>query len=99
MPYVAPPRSKEEIDAEVKRPVVAELLRMMEFRNAHPAFDGTFELETSDDDKLVIVRRNGDAWAKLSADFKAKKFEITYTEDGEDIRHGWLPVLGCQRYQ
>ena len=75
--------TKEEIDAEVKRPVVAELLRMMEFRNAHPAFDGTFELETSDDDKLVIVRRNGDAWAKLSADFKAKKFEITYTEDGE----------------
>lgn len=35
------------------------------------------------DDKLVIVRRNGDAWAKLSTDFKAKKFEITYTEDGE----------------
>lgn len=75
--------TKEEIDAEVKRPVVAELLRMMEFRNAHPAFDGTFELETCDDDKLVIVRRNGDAWAKLSTDFKAKKFEITYTEDGE----------------
>ena len=75
--------TKEEIDAEVKRPVVAELLRMMEFRNAHPAFDGTFELENSDDDKLVIVRRNGDAWAKLSADFKVKKFTITYTEDGE----------------
>lgn len=37
--------TKEEIDAEVKRPVVAELLRMMEFRNAHPAFDGTFELK------------------------------------------------------
>lgn len=48
-----------------------------------PAFDGTFELETCDDDKLVIVRRNGDAWAKLSADFKVKKFTITYTEDGE----------------
>ena len=56
---------------------------MMEFRNAHPGFDGTFELETCDDDKLVIVRRNGDAWAKLSADFKVKKFTITYTEDGE----------------
>ena len=49
--------TKEEIDAEVKRPVVAELLRMMEFRNSHPAFDGTFELETCDDDKLVIVRK------------------------------------------
>ena len=75
--------TKEEIDAEVKRPVVAELLRMMEFRNSHPAFDGTFELETCDDDKLVIVRKKGNEWAKLSADFKAKKFEITYTEDGE----------------
>lgn len=76
-------RTKEEIDAEVKRPVVAELLRMMEFRNSHPAFNGTFELETCDDDKLVIVRKKGNEWAKLSADFKAKKFEITYTEDGE----------------
>lgn len=75
--------TKEEIDAEVKRPVVAELLRMMEFRNSHPAFDGTFELETCDDDKLVIVRKKGNEWAKLSADFKAKKFEITYTEAGE----------------
>ena len=46
---------------------MAELLRMMEFRNAHPAFDGTFELETCDDDKLVIVRKKGNEWAKLSA--------------------------------
>ena len=75
--------TKEEIDEEVKRPVVAELLRMMEFRNTHPAFDGTFEMEACGDDRLVIVRKSGDEWAKLSADFKAKKFEITYTEDGE----------------
>ena len=31
--------SREEIAQEVERPVVSELLRLMEFRNTHPAFD------------------------------------------------------------
>ena len=91
--------TKEEIDAEVKRPVVAELLRMMEFRNAHPAFDGTFELETSDDDKLVIVRRNGDAWAKLSADFKRRSLRSLIQKTEKFVRFEDNCTIGCQRYQ
>lgn len=36
--------TKEEIAEEVTRPVVKALLSLMEFRNTHPAFDGTFDI-------------------------------------------------------
>ncbi len=75
--------TKEEIESEVQRPVVQELLKIMKFRNEHPAFDGDikdgFILEECEDDKLVITRRNGSHFARLSADFKTKEFEITHS--------------------
>lgn len=75
--------SKEEVAKEVERPVVLELLKLMKFRNKHPAFDGDlrdgFILEECEDDKLVITRRNGSHFARLSADFKMKEFEITHS--------------------
>lgn len=58
------------------------LLTLMKFRNEHPAFDGEFELLECADDKLVILRKSGDEWAKLSADFTNKTFEVTYSENG-----------------
>lgn len=69
----------DEIEEEVKRPVVAKLLDLMKFRNTHPAFDGEFALEDCSDDKLVILRKNGEHFARLKADFKTKKFEIEHS--------------------
>ena len=34
--------TEEEIGREVERPVVKQLLKLMELRNTHPAFDGEF---------------------------------------------------------
>lgn len=73
---------KEEIAHEVERPVVKELLRLMEFRNRHPAFDGEFLLKECGENELCIRRQHGEAWAELSADFLNKKFQITYTQNG-----------------
>lgn len=72
----------DEIDQAIKRPVVEKLLKLMEFRNEHPAFDGDFALEACGEEELCIVRRKGAQWARLTADFGAKKFEISYTENG-----------------
>ena len=74
--------SLDEIKEEVERSVVKKLLALMKFRNSHPAFDGTFELETCGENELHIIRRNGDALAELVADFATKQFEIHYTRDG-----------------
>ncbi len=72
----------EEIQTEIERPVVKKLLRLMEFRNTHPAFDGAFELEECGDTELMIARRNGEHRATLHVNFPNQMMEINYTEEG-----------------
>ena len=69
----------DEIEKEVERPVVKELLKLMKFRNEHPAFDGEFILEDCGDEELVILRKNGDDFARLKANLKTKKFTIEHS--------------------
>lgn len=69
----------EEIETEVERPVVKELLALMKFRNEHPAFDGEFILEESGDKELSILRKNGDAFARLKVNFENKTYEIEHS--------------------
>ena len=53
--------SREEVDAELARPVVQDLLRLIRLRNEHPAFGGRFELLPSDEHTLLMRwRREGD---------------------------------------
>ncbi len=74
--------SLEEIEEETKRPVVQELLKLMEFRNTHPAFGGSFELEECGDSELYIVRSCGEHRAELFVDFAKKLMRISYSENG-----------------
>ena len=72
--------TKDEVSDEVSRPVVQKLLKLMEFRNTHPAFNGDFILLDSNDNEIVIRRENGDDFAELKADLKSKSFNITYSD-------------------
>lgn len=72
----------EEVDREVNRPVVASLIKLMEFRNSHPAFDGDIEILESGANELKIKWINGREYALLEADFTRKSFEIKYSCDG-----------------
>lgn len=75
----------EEVDVEVERPVVRNLLKLMEFRNISKAFviDGKFEILDTDEDKLHIIREAETEKAELIADFKTKRFKIL--SNGEKI--------------
>ena len=75
-----------EIAREVQRPVVAQLLALMRFRNRHPAFGGSFELLPSDDSHLYIRRRCGNQIAELRVDFAAKRFAIQATDENGTLR-------------
>ncbi len=75
--------TEQEIDLEVKRPVVQKLVKLMEFRNTHPAFEGTFRMENCGEDQLHIIREYQEERAELVADFTAGTFEITYTDFGK----------------
>ena len=69
--------TKDEIDREVQRPVVSELLHMMKFRNECPAFDveGEFHVRY-EGNRLEIVRKADGVTAILKADFAERDFVI-----------------------
>lgn len=72
-----------EIGAEVKRPVVKKLIRLMEFRNAHPAFHGEINIpEPNDEKELVIERTCKGEHAFLRVDLGTHAFTIEYSEKG-----------------
>jgi sucrose phosphorylase len=73
---------RAEIDAELKRPVVADLVRLMKLRNEHPAFGGTFELLDSVATTLHMRWTNGDSVAELSVALDSADYSLTYSGDG-----------------
>lgn len=68
----------KEIESEMERPIVSKLLKLMEFRNSHKAFDlyGECKVELDKDNLLVITRTSEEHYAKLSANLKTHEFEI-----------------------
>jgi len=61
--------------------VVREVLRLMELRNAHPAFDveGDIEVTCGEGGAFRIRRTAGDAWAQLDANLKSHEYEVTHS--------------------
>jgi len=57
-----------ELSEAMNRPVVQSLLSLLRVRNTHPAFDGTFTIEPSPADRLVLRWNKHGDWAQLDAD-------------------------------
>jgi sucrose phosphorylase len=72
----------DEIETEVKRPVVQKLLELMKFRNNHEAFhiEGECIVE-NEGSKLTITRKYGKHYARLDADLKSYAYDIEYSKD------------------
>lgn len=89
--------TEEEIEREVKRPVVQSLLKLMEFRNTHQAFDGEFHMHSCSEKEIIIERVNGKHKAVLYADFESKKMTITYTD--VDFNEKVLSLAGAHIHE
>ncbi len=72
----------EEVAQEVERPVVKNLIKLMEFRNSHLSFEGDIELPDCGNNELHIIRRYNEHTAELIADFEARCFTIMYSHNG-----------------
>jgi hypothetical protein len=72
--------SVQEIDREVQRPIVKELVKLIRFRNSHPAFDGDFTLNTSSDHEISLAWNNMERFARLHIDLQTGTFAITYSD-------------------
>ena len=75
------PYSRDEIEADLQRPVVQDLLRLIALRNRHPAFQGRFELLPSHAQTLSLRwtqdATSGPAQAELRVDLRNPTCQIT----------------------
>ena len=73
--------SRAEIDADLQRPVVQDLLRLIALRNKHPAFQGRFALLPSDAQTLTLRWTNeaapGASQVDLQLNLRTQACQIT----------------------
>lgn len=74
--------SWDEVETALTKPIVQDLLKLIRFRNDHPAFQGDFSLITCADSLLIINWSQAETWARLKVDFSASTMEICYLENG-----------------
>lgn len=73
--------TKDEIDNNMKRPVMHQLTNLMKFRNDYPAFDGEIEVfEQTGSSIIEIIRSNGTHRATLTANLETHEYEVTYVD-------------------
>lgn len=70
--------SLNEIAQEMEKPVVQRLLRLMEFRNGYQAFNGSFHIQDTDEDRLSLAWVLPPYQAHLDLDLKTFDTRITY---------------------
>jgi sucrose phosphorylase len=57
-----------ELEEALKRPVVRSLMALLRLRNSHRAFDGTFQVEPSPAERLMMRWTNHGEWLRLEVD-------------------------------
>lgn len=80
--------SKEEIAEEVKRPVVQSLIKLLRFRNEEAAFDldGSIDVETSNENEIVIRRKNKDQSRTAEAKVNLKDLSYNVKVNDQEVR-------------
>jgi sucrose phosphorylase len=86
-----------EVDADLQRPVVEALGRLIRFRNRHPAFDGSFAAEGSGS-WLRMTWTHGSESAALDVDLGSGAATVTWT-DAVETRTTSLAELPAMRSQ
>jgi sucrose phosphorylase len=77
--------SRDELHRAIHTTVVQLLMRMIRFRNTHPAFSGEFTWDRPSPSHLVLRWTNAEHIAELHADFAAGTHTVHSTGDGPDL--------------
>jgi sucrose phosphorylase len=72
----------DELSEELTRPVVQSLLALLQIRNTHPAFQGSFDALDSTADRMALVWTNGEAVARLDVNLASMCASITSSSPG-----------------
>jgi len=68
--------SRAEVQTELQRPVVRELVRLIKLRNTAPAFQGSFKLNDSASGVLDMAWQHGEHGARLVVDFATLAYQL-----------------------
>ena len=79
--------TKKEVAEEVKRSVVASLLKLLSFRNNEVAFDldGSIDVETPDEHSIIISRLSADGSRKAVMEANLKDLTYSVKVNGEKV--------------
>lgn len=77
--------SLEDIDKEVQKEVVQRLLKLIDFRNDYPAFNGEFLIEDAMDNEIKLTWKKDDKHCTLSIDLNTNKSIIQYIDKTGDL--------------
>jgi sucrose phosphorylase len=72
----------DELQQHLQRPVVQSLLALLRLRNAHPAFQGTFDAISPAIDRMTLAWTHGSAFARLDMNFTDMHASITCSGEG-----------------
>jgi sucrose phosphorylase len=72
--------TRDEVENQLRVPVVRSLMDLVHFRNTHPAFSGDFHLGAGHDNSLIMEWRTDSEWARLEADFSARRAIMSYSD-------------------
>ena len=74
--------TSEELQHELKRPIVQTQLALLRLRNTHPAFQGTFQVTAPTAGRMTMAWRNGAAFARLEVNLTDMSAAITCSRAG-----------------
>lgn len=75
--------SAAQVTEALQRPVVAALTRLIRFRNAHPAFGGSFSLPAAEPGSLILAWHAGASQVVLTARPAEATFSLSFSAGGE----------------
>ncbi len=73
-----------EINTETQKPVVQRLLKLMKFRNTYQAFNGSFKIEESQENRLILTWTNKQFQTKAFINLDNYDTKISYYAPDED---------------
>jgi glucosylglycerol phosphorylase (configuration-retaining) len=78
--------SLPEFEQAIAGPLAQRQLRLMEFRCAHPAFDGSFELHSGERHEVILGWRLDRSYCRLHVDLRRREAFVVYldAESGEE---------------
>lgn len=78
--------STEEVEKELERDVVQRQLKLIQFRNEYPAFDGEFKVLECGNDEVKLSWKKDYKQCTLKVDLSNKMSVIEYVDENGDIK-------------